>query len=63
LFLPDHDFPMASFLRIASSAARPILRTSTQVPRVVVPTVASKASAIRFYSDSHEESFEEFTAR
>ncbi|KAI5838128.1 cytochrome c oxidase subunit VA-domain-containing protein [Morchella snyderi] len=55
---------MASFLRIASSAARPILRTSTtQVPRVVVPTVASKASAIRFYSDSHEESFEEFTAR
>ncbi|CCX06199.1 cytochrome c oxidase subunit VA-domain-containing protein [Pyronema domesticum] len=44
------------FLRIAA-AARPVLRTS------VTRAVAPRFVAVRNYSDSHEESFEEFTAR
>ncbi|KAI5816900.1 cytochrome c oxidase subunit VA-domain-containing protein, partial [Pyronema omphalodes] len=45
-----------AFLRIAA-AARPVLRTS------VTRAVAPRFVAVRNYSDSHEESFEEFTAR
>ncbi|KAL0640069.1 Cytochrome c oxidase subunit 6 [Maublancomyces gigas] len=56
---------MASLFRLVSSAAKPILRTSSQFPRVIAPAVLSRTipTTIRFYSDSHEESFEEFTAR
>ncbi|PUU77634.1 cytochrome c oxidase subunit VA-domain-containing protein [Tuber borchii] len=54
--------PFTSFLRLA--ARQPLLRTSAPLPRLVaaVPSLRAKTS-LRFYSEGHEESFEEFTAR
>ncbi|KAF8253114.1 COX5A-domain-containing protein [Wilcoxina mikolae CBS 423.85] len=48
------------FLRIAA-AARPAVRTSAT--RTVAPRIIAARMGVRNYSDAHEESFEEFTAR
>ncbi|KAG0635087.1 cytochrome c oxidase subunit VA-domain-containing protein [Tuber brumale] len=55
---------MASTLFLRLAARQPLLRTSATLPRLVavVPRAQAKTS-LRFYSEGHEESFEEFTAR
>ncbi|KAF8537049.1 cytochrome c oxidase, subunit VA/VI [Trichophaea hybrida] len=49
-----------AFLRIAA-AARPAVRTSAT--RTIAPRIIAARMGVRNYSDAHEESFEEFTAR
>jgi hypothetical protein len=48
-----------AFLRLVTVAARPALRTSA----TIAPRILPARIAVRNYSEAHEESFEEFTAR
>ncbi|KAI5780903.1 cytochrome c oxidase subunit VA-domain-containing protein [Geopyxis carbonaria] len=52
-----------AFLRIATIAARPVLRTSATRAATIAPRVLPTRMGVRAYSDAHEETFEEFTAR
>jgi len=58
--LPLHPTFEMAFLRI-TAAARPAIRTSAT--RTVAPRIIAARMGVRNYSDAHEESFEEFTAR
>jgi len=51
-----------AFLRLVA-AARPALRTSAARSAAIAPPALTARIAVRNYSDAHEESFEEFTAR